>query len=205
MNLLNKSTLAEALNHAPGYVSAMLRAGYRMRYGTSTDLHHALTWLESHPEFRSSHQYPRVSKKPPPEKNAPPRARLPRKKKPAADSIPAPTGATRARKKGGVAVTIRLDPEMADLLDGMWTNIGVRGDVLQRKGVVQWIIHMALGEYVRTGVFSGPGWMIEDFPPELIEARKAGVPYSPAPPSRDSGPMPRKSIPFPGKDWRVNA
>lgn len=60
--LLNKKALAEVLDHAPGYVSAMIRAGYRMQYGTQTSLQHALSWLEENPNFRASHQYPRKKK-----------------------------------------------------------------------------------------------------------------------------------------------
>ena len=55
--LLNKKSLACALGRSASYVSAMCRAGYALKYGTKTDLPHALAWLEANPEFRASHQY----------------------------------------------------------------------------------------------------------------------------------------------------
>ncbi len=46
--LLNKKKLAEALGRSPGYISAMIKAGYRMRYGMQTSLPHALPgWRRS--------------------------------------------------------------------------------------------------------------------------------------------------------------
>lgn len=65
LKLSNKSALAASLGRAPGYISAMQRAGYRMQYGTLTTLSHALCWLAAHPDFRACHQYARKTPPPP--------------------------------------------------------------------------------------------------------------------------------------------
>jgi len=58
MNLLNKSSLATELGRSRCYVSAMIRSGYRMQYGTRTTLRHALRWLEEHSDFVTTEVYP---------------------------------------------------------------------------------------------------------------------------------------------------
>ncbi|MGA7214786.1 MAG: hypothetical protein WBX20_11290 [Terrimicrobiaceae bacterium] len=52
MNLLNKSSLATELGRCRCYVSAMVRFGYRMQYGTRTTLHHAAQLAGSPSELR---------------------------------------------------------------------------------------------------------------------------------------------------------
>jgi hypothetical protein len=63
MKVLNKTKLAHEMGRGPGYISAMVRAGYRMQYGTLTTLRHALQWLAAHPDFRQTDVYrPRARK-----------------------------------------------------------------------------------------------------------------------------------------------
>jgi hypothetical protein len=58
IRLLSKGQLAEQLGRDPTYVSAMVRQGYKMQYGTRTTLRHALGWLKDNPTFRVSDAYP---------------------------------------------------------------------------------------------------------------------------------------------------
>jgi hypothetical protein len=58
MHLLNKSSLAISLGRSRCYVSAMVRSGYRMQYGTRTTFRHALKWLEENPHFVTTEVYP---------------------------------------------------------------------------------------------------------------------------------------------------
>lgn len=64
MILLKKHQLAAALGRSPGYVSAMVRAGFVMRYGMTTTKASALNWLAENPSFRASHHYPRKTQQP---------------------------------------------------------------------------------------------------------------------------------------------
>jgi len=54
MKILNKSQLAAELGRSRGYVTAMCAAGYEMEFGTTTTVNHALRWLRTNRDFRST-------------------------------------------------------------------------------------------------------------------------------------------------------
>jgi hypothetical protein len=45
------------MGRSPTYVSAMVRRGYVMAFGTKTTLEHALGWLAENPDFRTCQAY----------------------------------------------------------------------------------------------------------------------------------------------------
>jgi hypothetical protein len=64
IELLKKGELANAMGASPGYVSGMIRKGYKMEYGTRTTLEHALAWRAANPNFRLVDAYPSMVSKP---------------------------------------------------------------------------------------------------------------------------------------------
>jgi len=61
--LLKKGELAAAMGREATYVSGMIRAGYKMLYGTQTTLKHALAWRAENPNFRLVDAYPSMVSK----------------------------------------------------------------------------------------------------------------------------------------------
>lgn len=53
--LLNCSELAKEMRVSPWFVTAMIRAGYKLTHGTQTTYDSALAWRAAFPEFRAHH------------------------------------------------------------------------------------------------------------------------------------------------------
>lgn len=61
--LLNCSELAKEMRVSPWFVTAMIRAGYKLSHGTQTTYDSALEWRAAFPEFRA-HHYMRTKRLP---------------------------------------------------------------------------------------------------------------------------------------------